>query len=84
MFATPLGDITIDTTMTEELSSKPGFTFYDQGEDEAEHSLEMHAPFIKQVFGDKEITLVPVVVGGIDFKFEQAMGKVFAPYLADE
>ena len=32
--------------------------------DEAEHSLEMHLPYIKMILGDK-IKLIPIMVGNL-------------------
>ena len=38
--------------------------------DEAEHSLEMHIPYIKKVFGDHPFRLVPIMVGNLSQKAE--------------
>ena len=42
------------------------FDAMDLGEDEDEHSLEMHLPYISQVFQGQRISVVPIVVGSID------------------
>lgn len=52
--------------------------------DEKEHSLEMHIPFIKKVFGDHPMKMVPIMVGNLSAKSEQAYGKKLAPYLQDD
>jgi len=31
--------------------------------EEEEHSLEMHLPYIKKVFANTNVTLVPIMVG---------------------
>lgn len=49
--------------------------------DEKEHSLEMHIPFIKKIFGDHAFKLVPIMVGNLNAKSEQAIGQKLAPYL---
>jgi MEMO1 family protein len=83
-FETPLGDIQIDTETTAALKSLDGFTFYSKKDDEEEHSLEMHAPYIKKIFGDKEIKLVPIVVGSISHEKEKYFGSILAPYFKEE
>jgi hypothetical protein len=51
--------------------------------DEREHSLEMHLPYIVQVMGQRQYTLVPIMVGAINEAAEQRFGRLLAPYLAD-
>lgn len=51
--------------------------------DEAEHSLEMHAPYIKKVMGDKPFQLVPIMVGSVSFESAKLYGQILAPYVAD-
>lgn len=50
--------------------------------DEAEHSLEMHIPYIKKMFKDQEFKLVPIMVGNLSQKSEEEFGAKLAPYLA--
>lgn len=52
--------------------------------DEAEHSLEMHIPYIKLVFGDHPFKLVPIMVGNLSQKSEQEFGEKLAPYLDND
>jgi len=53
--------------------------------DEAEHSLEMHIPYIKKVFEEqKDVVLLPIMVGNLKPKTEQEFGKKLAPFLLDE
>jgi len=70
VFDTPLGPINIDWEITEELKKKWGFSYYTKEDDEAEHSLELHSPFIKKIFGDHEFKLIPIVVGSVSYKKE--------------
>jgi len=48
VYKTPLGDINVDVNMTEELTRTGGGLFQKMplDVDEAEHSLEMHLPYI--------------------------------------
>jgi len=60
-FATPLGDIPLDRSALEEISSLAAVSVLDEAHRE-EHSLEVQLPFLQTVLND--FTLIPVVVGG--------------------
>ena len=53
--------------------------------DEAEHSIEMHLPYVAKVMASKkdQYTVVPVLVGAISAEKEARYGQIFAKYLAD-
>eukprot|EP00191_Tetraselmis_sp_GSL018_P015363 CAMPEP_0177596812 /NCGR_PEP_ID=MMETSP0419_2-20121207/11342_1 /TAXON_ID=582737 /ORGANISM="Tetraselmis sp., Strain GSL018" /LENGTH=172 /DNA_ID=CAMNT_0019088869 /DNA_START=838 /DNA_END=1356 /DNA_ORIENTATION=- len=53
-------------------------------QDEAEHSLEMHLPFVARLFSPKEVTIVPIVVGALSASSEQRYGELLAPFVDDE
>lgn len=59
-FATPLGDIRLDTEAIAQLAEFPQIVFSDRAHAE-EHSLEVHLPFLHRVLDD--FTLVPLAVG---------------------
>ncbi|HFE37687.1 MAG TPA: AmmeMemoRadiSam system protein B, partial [Gammaproteobacteria bacterium] len=59
-FRTPLGDIPVDTKAVQALLAYPRIQINDSAHD-AEHSLEVHLPFLQTVLDD--FTLVPVAVG---------------------
>jgi len=59
-FATPVGDVAIDTGACRELLSLPQVGVLDEAHAE-EHSLEVHLPFLHAVLDD--FLLIPVVVG---------------------
>ncbi|TNV76581.1 hypothetical protein FGO68_gene3987 [Halteria grandinella] len=82
-YQTPLGNIEIDREVTEQLHAGGGFQYMSQKVDEQEHSLEMHAPFIRKAFGEG-VKLVPIMVGNLNAKSEQEYGERLAPYLADD
>ncbi len=62
-FATPLGDVSIDTEARSRALELPG-VLVDDTAHAREHSLEVHLPFLQRTVGDFEI--VPFVVGSID------------------
>jgi MEMO1 family protein len=59
-FATPLGNVPIDTNVLAQLEHHPYVKFSDAAH-EQEHSLEVHIPFLQKVLND--FTLIPLLVG---------------------
>ena len=59
-FATPLGAVPIDAAAVQLVREMPGVQVSDEAH-AAEHSLEVHLPFLQTVLED--FTLVPIVVG---------------------
>jgi len=59
-FATPLGDIKLDTATSERLNQLPQVQVFDAAHVQ-EHSLEVQLPFLQEVLDEFE--LVPIVVG---------------------
>lgn len=51
--------------------------------DEAEHSLELHMPYLMEVMKGHHFTLVPIVVGALTPEGEASYGEILAPYLSD-
>ncbi|KAJ7783844.1 MEMO1 family [Mycena maculata] len=86
-YATPLGDLPLDTETIKELgeiNGTPKFKRLSRKADEDEHSLEMHLPYIRKMFLGQEIVLVPIMVGAISRDSEATFGALLAPYLARE
>lgn len=81
-YATPIGNLPLDLETIEELDKTGQFEFLDIADDEAEHSLEMHLPYIRKIFQQSNIRIVPIVVGAINEGAEQQFGSLLAPYLA--
>ena len=59
-FATPLGNVPVDQEAIAEIVQLPQVSVFDATHAE-EHSLEVHLPFLQEMFDD--FTLVPLVVG---------------------
>lgn len=54
---------------------------YTQKDDEEEeHSLEMHLPYIQKMLSGQPFKLVPIMVGNTDYKTEEKFAKVLAKY----
>ncbi|KAG6850514.1 hypothetical protein H0H93_012515 [Arthromyces matolae] len=52
--------------------------------DEAEHSIEMHLPYLRKIFEGQDIKIVPIVVGAISKQSETDFGAILSSYLARE
>ncbi|XP_021999832.1 protein MEMO1 isoform X2 [Helianthus annuus] len=50
IYKTPIGDLPIDREVIEELKATGKFDMMDLNVDEAEHSMEMHLPYLAKVF----------------------------------
>uniref|UniRef100_A0A7E4URX3 Protein MEMO1 n=1 Tax=Panagrellus redivivus TaxID=6233 RepID=A0A7E4URX3_PANRE len=85
-YATPLGDLPIDTDVVKQLQSTDAFESMDLHNEEAEHSIEMQLPFIAKVMENRPVgsfKIVPVLVGSLSTAKQASFGKIFAPYVAE-
>jgi len=81
IYNTPLGDIPIDQPTVNSLRSTGLFKSLSKSQESAEHSLELHLPYIRKVFHQKPITLIPILVGQLEN--EEDYGRVFSQYFQD-
>jgi AmmeMemoRadiSam system protein B len=84
VYKTPLGDIEIDRDVVKELGKINNFIYLNKKDEEKEHSLEMHLPYIRKVFGENEFKLVPIMVGHLNKNGEELFGKILSKYLKDD
>ncbi|GEM12398.1 memo-related protein [Rhodotorula toruloides] len=82
-YEAPVGQLPLDLDTINELKKTGKFELMDQDTDEAEHSIEMHLPYIRKVFEGRDIRIVPILVGSISTASEKTFGRLLAPYLAD-
>ena len=67
-FDTPLGSLNIDVNYIKRLLKKSDLFFeVKKSVDINEHSIEMELPFLKYIFKDKELSIIPIIVGDNDF-----------------
>lgn len=83
-YETPLGVLPLDLDTINELRETGKFGDMDIQTDEDEHSIEMHLPYVRKVFEGLEISVVPILVGAINYDKEAMFGAILAPYLARE
>ena len=87
-YGTPLGDLAVDVDGAVAALRASGLFGPDMSaaQDEDEHSLEMHLPYILRSLGPRaaeSARLVPILVGNLDAEAEAAYGRLLAPYVAD-
>lgn len=73
----------IDLAAIAELYKTGQFSRMSLAVDEDEHSLEMHLPYIKKVFTNPNLKVVPIMVGFIPPESHASYAAILAPYLAD-
>ncbi|KAL8801600.1 MAG: hypothetical protein Q9182_004330 [Xanthomendoza sp. 2 TL-2023] len=95
-YSTPLGPIPLDIPTLNALRSTNQFDTLNLDDDEAEHSLEMHLPYIRHLFSHSHPSssadnnnnnnpppLTPILIGSTNPSTERKYGALLAPYLAD-
>lgn len=88
-YATPLGDFVIDKEIVAELQATGKFDTMSTQNDETEHSLEMHLPYIYTMISrtfetpSQYPTLVPILIGNTNPAKEQEFGKLLSKYMSD-
>eukprot|EP01089_Gocevia_fonbrunei_P015927 TRINITY_DN4813_c0_g1_i1.p1 TRINITY_DN4813_c0_g1~~TRINITY_DN4813_c0_g1_i1.p1 ORF type:complete len:320 (-),score=44.43 TRINITY_DN4813_c0_g1_i1:66-1025(-) len=82
-YETPLGNLPLDKKTIQTLHNTGKFSQMKKSADEAEHSIELHLPFIAKVFKGYNISLVPILVGSAAEGESDEYAKLFKPYLDD-
>jgi AmmeMemoRadiSam system protein B len=84
-----LGDLVIDKETVKELQETGEFDTMSTDTDEAEHSMEMHLPYIYKMLSryfsstTEYPPLIPILVGNTSPSAEESYGRILASYLAD-
>ncbi|KAG8759563.1 hypothetical protein FRC14_005592 [Serendipita sp. 396] len=80
-YATPLGELPLDKETIDELEKTGKFEVMSRSTDEDEHSIELHLPYVRKIFEEMDIKIVPILVGAVTTQDEAAFGALLAPYL---
>jgi len=72
---TPLGDMTVDSRLTETLTKASDYFHIDKTPHEDEHCIEVQLPFIQYLWGD--VPIVPIVVWQGDSDSAKKIGEAF-------
>ncbi|XP_059592257.1 uncharacterized protein LOC100256144 isoform X1 [Vitis vinifera] len=83
VYKTPVGDLQIDLEVVEELKATGKFELMDLDVDEAEHSMEMHLPYLAKVFDGYPVKIIPILVGALNAENEAMYGRMLAKYVDD-
>lgn len=83
VYKTPVGDLPVDQEVCAALRATGQFDVMPQDVDEAEHSMEMHLPYLARVFRGRSVTLVPILIGALTPEAEAKYGELLASYLGD-
>ena len=82
---TPLGRVAVDRASVDELFASGQFDWFDPDADEAEHSIEMHLPFLQRAAVAAGMasapSVVPIVIGGATAKHHREIARAIAPLL---
>jgi len=78
-FATPLGDVPLDTAVVQALQASPDFVAADAAQ-LREHCLEIQLPFLQRVLRHP-FRLVPILVSRIDAAGGQRIAAAIAPFV---
>ena len=83
VYQTPLGSLTIDRGITQELLDTGKFEVMSLEADEDEHSIEMQLPYIAKMMEPARgnFSIVPVMVGSLNSSSEAKYGKIFSKYM---
>ncbi|KAG7020397.1 Protein MEMO1 [Cucurbita argyrosperma subsp. argyrosperma] len=71
------------SNVIEELKATGKFELMDMLVDEAEHSMEMHLPYLAKVFEGHSVKVVPILVGAVSAQSEAMYGRLLAKYMDD-
>ena len=74
-YTTPLGEVSVDTELTEALLKSDEFDFHDLAHN-SEHSLEVQLPFLQMVNPNTKI--LPILLGSQSAKNSQNLSKVLS------
>ncbi|MCP4153071.1 MAG: AmmeMemoRadiSam system protein B [bacterium] len=81
--STPLGKIPVDTATTKKLAKEKFFRL-DDAALQNEHSLETQLPFLQKVFKNKNIRIVPILLGHLERKDFKSMAAIIKKYIDDK
>ena len=84
-FETPTGPIPFDRETADKLiNDYPKlFTGLNIEKAQIEHSLEMECPILKYIFGEKQFSVIPIMVGAISDKGTQEVANALSPIISD-
>ncbi|XP_027356902.1 protein MEMO1 homolog [Abrus precatorius] len=83
VYETPIRNLHVDLEVNEQLKATQKFELMDIHVDEAEHSMEMHLPYIAKVFEGREVKIVPILIGALSEENQAMYGQILSKYVDD-
>lgn len=84
-FDTPFGAINVDNNSIKKLMKKSNIFFeISKSIDINEHSIEMELPFLKQIFNDKEFSIIPIIVGDNNYETNKKIAEILYELYKDK
>ena len=84
-FDTPFGAINVDNNSIKKLMKKSNIFFeISKSIDINEHSIEMELPFLKQIFNDKEFSIIPIIVGDNNYETNKKIAEILYELYMDK
>ena len=80
---TPLGPLAVDTDVVALLAASGMFMHITATQDEEEHSIEMHLPYLAHIVGQRAVSIVPIMVGAMKDEQRLAYAQLLKPYFDD-
>lgn len=84
VFETPLGFLKVDQELAKKLILSHDKFYFNPQAFEGENSIEMELPFIRHIFKDKEIKIVPITMGVQSYKNAEILGDSLYEALKDK
>lgn len=82
-FETPIGDLEVDHETITKIHDPKLFKSLEPKDDEAEHSVEMHLPYVFKVMEGQDFKIIPILVGFLSPAIEKKLCTLLVPYLLD-
>ncbi len=83
VFETPLGPLEVDRELARQLMVSNDKFYFNSKDFEGENSVEMQLPFIKYIFKDKDVKIVPIAMGVQSYKNAEILGNSLYEVLKD-
>ena len=87
---TPLGNLAVNSSVRNHMMTSGLFDLSTQSIDEAEHSIELHLPYVAKLLElstshteENAITVVPIIVGHLSAAMVDSVSAFLLPYFQD-
>ena len=82
-YTTPIGEVAINESITDQLMGKNPFIYYNADADQYEHSLEVQLPFLQYWLYNK-FQIVPLILGSDDPVLGEKLAEAIQPWFNSE